>query len=136
MAYDESLRSITLKADATVGIYTGVPGTPGAANPNSGKQYHFLKVTGVGQVGLANATDTAVVGVLQNKPQGVGHAATVGFHGVTRVVSDVAITAGSLIKVSADGQAAVTGSGPTVGIALTTTAAAGDLVSVLLTVGA
>jgi hypothetical protein len=136
VAYDESLRSITLKADGSVGIYTGVPGTAGSANPNSGKQYHFVKVTGVGICGLANATDTAPVGVLQNKPQGVGHSATVGFHGVTRVVSDVAITAGDLIKVSADGQAAKTGTGPTVGIALTTTAAAGDLVSVLLTIGA
>lgn len=132
MAYEESLRSITMNADATVGLYTGVPGTPGAANPNSGKQYHFVKVTGVHTVGVANATDTAVIGVLQNKPQGTGHAATVGFHGVSRVVSDVAITAGTLIKVSADGQAAATGAGPTVGIALTTTAAAGDLVSVLL----
>jgi len=136
VAYDESLRSITLKADSSIGIYTGVPGLPGSANPNSGKQYHFLKVTGAGIAGLANATDTGIVGVLQNKPQGVGHAATVGFHGVTRVVSDVAINAGDLIKVSADGQAAKTGSGPTVGIALTTTAAAGDLVSVLLTIGA
>ena len=132
MAYDESLRSITMKADSSVGIYTGVPGMPGSANPNAGKQYCFVKVTGVGIVGLGDATANSV-GVLQNKPQGVGHAATVGFHGVTRVVSDVAITAGDLIKVSADGQAAKTGSGPTVGIALTTTAAAGDLVSVLLT---
>lgn len=133
MAYDESLRSITLKADATVGIYTGVPGMAGSANPNSGKQYHFVKVTGVGICGIANATDVNCVGVLQNKPQGVGHAATVGFHGVSRVVSDVAITAGAQIKISADGQAATSGAGPVVGIALTTTAAAGDIVSVLLT---
>jgi len=132
VAYEESLRSITLNADSSIGIYTGVPGTAGAANPNSGKQYHFVKVTGVHICGLADADDLNVVGVLQNKPQGVGHAATVGFQGVSKVVSDVAITAGSPIKVSADGQAALAGSGPTVGIALTTTAAAGDLVSVLL----
>lgn len=135
MAYDESLRSISMNADASVGIYTGVPGMPGSANPNAGKQYHFVKVTGVHTVGLAGAADTSCIGVLQNKPQGVGHAATVGFNGVTRVVSDVAITAGALIKISADGQAAITGAGPTVGIALTTTAAAGDLCSVLLTLG-
>lgn len=121
-----------MNADASVGLYTGVPGTPGAANPNAGKQYHFVKVTGSHTVGLAAAADTNVIGVLQNKPQGVGHAATVGFQGVSRVVSDVAIPAGSPIKVSADGQAALAGAGPTVGIALTTTAAAGDLVSVLL----
>jgi hypothetical protein len=135
VAYDEALRSITMLADSSVGIYTGVPGLPGSANPNAGKQYHFVKVTGVKTVGLSDNDDTPI-GVLQNKPQGVGHSATVAFSGVTRVVSDVALTAGDLIKVSADGQAAKTGAGPTVGIALTTTAAAGDLCSVLLTIGA
>ena len=133
MAYDESLRSVTLLADASVGIFTGVPGMPGSANPNAGKQYHFVQITGVGTVGLSTASSTANVGVLQNKPQGVNHAATVAFSGITRVVSDVAVTAGQSIKISADGQAAVTGAGPTVGVAVSTTTTAGDLVSVLLT---
>ena len=132
MAYEESLRSITLNADATLATYTGVPGLPGSASPNGGKQYHFVKVTGVHQVGIANATDTSVVGVLQNKPQVTGGAATVGIRGVSKVVSDVAITAGDRIQVSSDGQAAKTGTGPVVGVALTTTANAGELVSVLL----
>ena len=78
MAYEESLRSITLNADSSLGIYTGVPGQPGSPDPHGGKQYHFVKVTGVHQVGLADAT-AAVVGVLQNKPQGTGQAATVGY---------------------------------------------------------
>jgi hypothetical protein len=129
MAYEESLRSITLNADATLAAYTGVPGQPGSASPNGGKQYHFVKVTGVHQVGLA---DTTIVGVVQNKPQVTGGAATVAIRGVSKVVSDAAITAGTLVKCSADGQAAATGAGPTVGIALTTTANAGELVSVLL----
>jgi len=133
MAYEESLRSITLNADSSIGIYTGVPGQPGSPDPHGGKQYHFVRVTGVHQVGLAVATGT-VVGVLQNKPQGTGQAATVGFHGVSKVVSDVAITAGDSIQVSADGQAAKTGTGPVVGIALSTTATAGELVNVLLTI--
>lgn len=133
MAYEESLRSITLNADSSLGIYTGVPGQPGSPDPHGGKQYHFVKVTGVHQVGLADATN-AVVGVLQNKPQGTGQAATVGYHGVSKVVSDVAITAGDKIQVSADGQAAKTGAGPVVGIALSTTANPGELVNVLLTI--
>lgn len=132
MAYEESLRSITLNADATLAVVTGVPGQPGSAAPNGGKQYHFVKVTGVHQVGIAGAADTAVIGVLQNKPQNTGNAATVGIRGVSKVVSDVAITAGDAIKVSSDGQAAKTGSGPVVGVALNTTANAGELVSVLL----
>jgi hypothetical protein len=133
MAYEESLRSITLNADSSLGIYTGVPGQPGSPDPHGGKQYHFVKVTGVHQVGLADATN-AIVGVMQNKPQGSGQAATVAIAGVSKVVSDVAVTAGAAIKVSADGQAAITGTGPTVGIALSTTANPGELVNVLLTI--
>lgn len=131
MAYEESLRSITLNADSSLAVYTGPPGTPGAPNPHGGKQYHFVKVTGVHQVGIADADDV-VIGVLQNKPQNAGNAATVGIRGVSKVVADVAITAGANIKVSADGQAATAGAGPTVGVALTSTANAGELVSVLL----
>ena len=131
MAYEESLRSITLNADSSLAVYTGPPGTPGAPNPHGGKQYHFVKVTGVHQVGIADADDV-VIGVLQNKPQNAGNAATVGIRGVSKVVCDVAITAGANIKCSADGQAATAGAGPTVGVALTTTANAGELVSVLL----
>src|SRR3954469_6864356 len=117
MAYEESLRSITLNADSSLAVYTGVPGQPGSADPNGGKQYHFVKVTGVHQVGLAAATG-AVHGVLQNKPQNTGNAATVGIRGVSKVVSDVALTAEDPIQVSADGQAAKTGTGPVVGVAL------------------
>lgn len=131
MAYEESLRSITLNADATVGIYTGVPGQPGSPTPHGGKQYHFVMVTGVHQCGLADGTGAAI-GVLQNKPQGVGNAATVGYHGVTKVVSDVPITAGQRVASSADGQAAVAGASNAVGTALSTTANAGELVDVLL----
>ena len=55
MAYEESLRSITLNADSSLGMYTGVPGQPGSPQPHGGKQYHFVKVTGVHQVGLAGS---------------------------------------------------------------------------------
>lgn len=132
MAYEESLRSITMNADSSLAAYTGVPGTPGSASPNGGNQYRFVKVTGAHQVGLANATDTTVIGVLQNKPQNAGNAATIGIRGVSKVVSNVAITAGDRIQVAANGKAAKTGSGPVVGVALSTTANADELVSVLL----
>jgi hypothetical protein len=131
MAYEESLRSISLNADASIGIYTGVPGQPGSPNPHGGKQYHFVMVTGVHQVGLADGSGAAI-GVLQNKPQGVGQAATVGYHGVTKVVSDVPITAGAKVASSADGQAAVAGATNAVGTALSTSVNAGELIDVLL----
>jgi hypothetical protein len=133
MAYEEAIRSVTLNADATLATYTGVPGTPGAADPNGGKQYHFVKVTGVHQVGLADADDTTVIGVLQNKPQYTGNAATVAIRGITKVVSDKAVTAGAKVYCSADGQAtdATGGGGNALGVAVSTTAAAGELLSVL-----
>jgi len=133
MAYEESLRSITLNADSSLGIYTGVPGQPGSPDPHGGKQYHFVKVTGVHQVGLADGTGVAI-GVMQNKPQGAGHAATVAIAGVSKVVSDVPITAGQKVASSADGQAAVAGASNAVGTALSTPANAGALVNVLLTI--
>jgi hypothetical protein len=134
MAYEESLRSITLNADATLAQYTGVPGQPGSASPNGGKQYHFVKVTGAHQVGLADADDTGVIGVVQNKPQVTGGAATVGIRGVSKVVADKAIDAGEKVFVSADGQAtdATGGGGLCVGVAVSSVANAGELISVLL----
>ena len=132
MAYEESLRSITLNADASIAQFTGVPGQPGSASPHGGKQYHFVRVTGQHQCGLAGSGDADVMGVLQNKPQNVGNAATVGLRGVSKVVADGAITAGADVTVSANGRA-TTGGANVVGQALTTTANAGELISVLLT---
>jgi hypothetical protein len=104
MSYDENLRCRTLDADASVGIYTGVPGMPGSAVPNGGKQYCAVKLTGTHQCGLAVAPGDAIVGVLQNKPQGPGHAATVAYEGVTRVVAGAAFAAGVLLMVDGQGR--------------------------------
>jgi predicted RecA/RadA family phage recombinase len=133
MAYEESIRSITLNADSSLAVYTGVPGQPGSADPNGGNQYRFVKVTGAHQCGRADADDTVIVGVLQNKPQREGNAATVAIRGVSKVVAAEAIEAGDLVYCSADGRATDTaGAGSVCGIALSTVAAAGELVSVLL----
>ena len=133
MAYEESIRSVTLNADATLAEYTGVPGQPGSAVPNGGKQYHFVKITGVHQVGLADADDTDIVGVVQNKPQVTGAAATVAIRGVSKVYAAGAITAGSKVYVNSVGRATATaGTSVKVGVAVTTVANAGELVSVLL----
>lgn len=134
MAYEESLRSITLNADSSLAVYTGVPGQPGSPSPHGGKQYHFVKITGVHQVGVSDADDTNIIGVLQNKPQVTGGAATVGIRGVSKVVADKAITAGTKVFCSADGQATdvTNGGGNALGVAVTTVANAGELVSVLL----
>lgn len=135
MAYEESIRSITLVADSSVGVYTGVPGLPGSASPNGGKQYHFVKVTGAAQCGVVSAVGDEVIGVLQNKPQNEGAAATVAIRGVSKVVADAAIAAGAVVYTSADGQVtsdSATSTATRVGIALQAAAAAGDLIPVLL----
>lgn len=135
MALAEVLESITLVADSSIGIYTGVPGQPGSPDPHGGKQYYFVKLTGVRTAGLAvtKATDQ-VVGVLQNKPQATGDAATVAIHGVSMVVAGDAITAGQKVAFDTSGRAIpFTGSGDQlVGLALDSVGAAGSLVSVLL----
>lgn len=105
MAYDEGLRSVTLTADATAAVYTGVPGLPGSASPNGGNQYKFVKVTGAKQCGLADTTaNEIVVGVLQNKPQTTGSAATVAVRGISKVLAGGNVTAGNAIKVNASGK--------------------------------
>jgi hypothetical protein len=130
MAYEESLRSISLDADASIGIYTGVPGTIGAANPNSGKQYCWVKITGEHTAGLAGATDRGL-GILQNKPQMVGAASTIGFAGVSKaLVGAVAITAGARVSPDANG-ATVLSTGTGRGTALES-GVAGAIIPVLL----
>ena len=117
MSYEESLKSISLDADASIGIYTGVPGLPGSAKPNTGKQYTFVKVTGIHQAGLAGTGDK-VVGVLQNKPQQPGAAATVAYSGVSNVSVGAAFSAGDLITQDANGAATAGDASNAVGIAL------------------
>jgi len=88
MSYNESnLLNITLDADASVAVWTGPPQHRGELAGHSapvGHLYKFLQVTGRHQCGLA--TDAKkVVGVLGNKPQRVGDAATVMTLGVLPV---------------------------------------------------
>jgi predicted RecA/RadA family phage recombinase len=133
MAYEEVLQSITLDADSSLGIYTGVPGTRGApANPG-GLQYRFVKITGEHRVGLSAANTDPTVGVLQNKPQATGDACTVGILGVSKVEVGAAVAAGAALMSDATGRAVTaTGTNPICGYALHSAAAAGQVVPVLL----
>jgi hypothetical protein len=132
MAYEESLKSISLNADATLAVYTGVPSTPGSANPNYGKQYTFVKVTGAHQVGAVTAGTDAIVGVLQNKPQVEGQAATVGIFGVSNVMAGAAVAAGANVQSDTSGRAITLAAGANVGVALAAATGAGQLIPVLL----
>ena len=138
MAFEEAIRSISLQADASLAVWTSVPGQPGSAAPNGGKQYRFVKVTGEATAGLADTTaNEVVVGVLQNKPQVTNQAATVAIRGVSKVIAGGTVAAGAAVKVDSQGRA-VAATLPAdaalkVGIALTG-GAVGEVISVLLQV--
>lgn len=103
--YEEALKSISMDADASLGIYTGISGQPGSAVPNYGKMYSFVKVTGKHQVGSCTAATDGVIGILQNKPQKPGAAATVGISGVSNVMCGGTVAAGDLVAPDAAGKA-------------------------------
>ena len=140
MAYDEAIRSITLDSDSTLAVYTGVPGLPGSADPNGGKQYCFVKVVGANTCGLAvGAANEIPIGVMQNKPQNTGMAATVAIRGVSKTIAGAAVTAGDPVKLDNAGRV-VTATLPTdgtkvVGIALAAAGAANNVIPCLLMVG-
>lgn len=105
MAHEENLRSISRDADASLGIYTGPPGRPGSAVPNTGMQYRFVKYTGKHQVGLCDDPTDDVFGILQNKPQEPGEAATIGYEGTSFVMSGGVFSAGDRLAPDATGRA-------------------------------
>jgi len=135
MAFEENIYSLSLAADASIAVYTGVPGQPGSAQPNSGFQYRFVKVTGKTQVGLCTAAADKAIGVLQSKPQMAGQAATVGIWGVSFVQAGGAVNPGDLVTADAKGQGVkATDAATSRGVALTSAAKEGELISVLLQV--
>lgn len=137
MAYEELLRSITLEAAASIAVFTGPPGLVGSADPNGGKQYYFVKLTAARTVGLAAAAaNERVLGVLQNKPQFTGEAATVAVDGVSKVEAGGTVAAATGVKVDANGKAVqwVAGTDDAdlcVGLAITA-GVSGQLMSVLI----
>ena len=129
MSYDESLKSITLVVDGTLGFYTGIAGMPGSTDPNSGKMYCFTKLVADKKVGLATAAGDQVVGILQNKPQNSGMAGTIGIFGVSNVLAGAAVNFGDLLVPDGTGRA-VQGAGGK-WLALTTTTVVGSMISAL-----
>lgn len=140
MAYEESLKSISLEADSSIGIYTGVPGQPGSTSPNNGKQFRFVKVTGANTAGICStASNEIACGVLQNKPQQVGSAATVAISGVSMMEAGALINAAAGVKIDNTGRPVPWVGGTDdvdlrKGVALLAAGAAGDLIPVLLQV--
>lgn len=98
----------------------------------SAKQYYFVSVSSDGQIDPTGDGANAD-GVLQNKPNAAGVAATVAIAGVSRVVAGAAITCGAQVASNADGKAVTATSGERVlGRATKASLADGDIISVLL----
>lgn len=135
MAFEESLSSVSMTADASLAVYTGPPSLPGSPSPHSGKQYRLVKVIGASIVGLAVAADDPIVGVMQNKPQYTGNAVTVGIHGISQVMAGGVVAAADLVSSDDEGRAVKVTEGSYYGIALTAASAEGQLISVLIAPG-
>ena len=133
--YEEALRTITLNADATLAKFTGAPGLPGSltgAN-QAGNQYRAVVISGARQAGLSNANNGRIVGVVQNKPQAAGNAATIGIGGISKVAMATNINAGQVVYAASDGRGSNSNaSGMALGQAVETSTVVGSLVPVLL----
>lgn len=70
----------------------------------SSKQYYFVKMNADNEVVVCSGATDIPVGVVQNDPTS-GQEAEVMVQGVSKVSSDAALTAGTLIGTSGDGQA-------------------------------
>jgi len=79
----------------------------GTAPSIKGNQYRFVKVTGAHTVGLATDSDNGalIIGVLQNKPQVTGTAASVAIDGVSLIEAGATIAAGNAVKADSLGRA-------------------------------
>jgi hypothetical protein len=136
-SYEESLRSVSFSADASIAVFTGPPGVPGSAVPNAGMIYRAVKITGADTVGLCTVNTDTVVGVLQNKPQVVGQAATVAIRGITNMVVGVGgLAAGAAVGTDGTGRAiAAVSTKQAIGILLQPSSAVGEVLPVLLRPG-
>jgi hypothetical protein len=116
--------------------YSNNPGVPVAYNAGAdltGKQYTIMIETAESTCNIASlATDSLIIGVLQNKPA-LGDRASVADDGVSKVVAGGAITVGLHITANSSGKAAAVGSGDiAIGRLLAAAGADGDIVPVRL----
>lgn len=105
-----------------------------AAGDLTGAQYHFVRYSAADTVNISSQ-DAAEdwVGVLQNKPNAAGRAATVQFAGETKITAGGSLTVNDLITTNGSGRAAAATSGDMImGRVQETAAADGDVIRMLI----
>ncbi|HEV8642067.1 MAG TPA: capsid cement protein [Methylomirabilota bacterium] len=104
-----------------------------AAADLSASQYTLVRLSAARACNVASlATDSALVGVLQNKPKS-GENATVGYLGKTKVVAGAAITVGAILSTDSSGHAITVVSGAVAfGRALEAAGAADQIITAIM----
>lgn len=99
----------------------------------SGKQYHIVRLTASKGTNLASlATTSAIGGVLQTVSSS-GDRASVGYHGVSKVVAGAAVADNAFFTTNGSGRAVTVTSGDmTVGRALEAAGADGEVITSLI----
>lgn len=114
MSKENSLTSISIEASADL----------------SAKQYFFMKTSATGVASAGNGEKA--VGVLQNKPDALGKAATIAIAGVTKVLAGGTVAVDGDVASDAAGEAVAAATGDQIlGIALEA-GVDGDIIAILL----
>jgi hypothetical protein len=102
-----------------------------AAADLSGKQWHLVRQSAANICNQASDnTNSALAGVLMNKPNAAGRFASVAVLGISKVVAGAAITQGAILTHDASGRAITVVSGAMAfGRALAAAGAGGDIIS-------
>ena len=102
-----------------------------AAADWSAKQYHLVRQSAANICNQASdAGNSALAGVLLNKPNAAGRFASVGVQGISKVVAGAVITQGAILSTNGSGRAITVVSGAVAfGRALTAAGADGDIIS-------
>lgn len=116
MATNEVLKTITKEAGADL----------------SAKQFRFVDIAADNQVDAVSAAGGDAIGVLLNKPDAAGKAATIAVAGVAKVVAGATVDEGEYIQSDAAGEAIVALTGNFVLGRCMKAAADGELTEVLL----
>jgi len=114
---------------AVQGILLSIPGTIAGADL-SAAQFLCGMLDGAADYSVVVSDGTAGIGVIQTNPPNVGESVQVAMSGLLKVVGDAAIVAGTPLFIGATGQASAAGT-VALGVAMSTTTAAGELVEVL-----